>query len=252
LVSSAEVSRSRWIIAIVVAVLALVSGAVKIWLLDRAMPTGKRYTVDERLAQFGGAVQGRMAPHFAEMGLPYPPQDLALVAFKDTRRLEVYAREAQSEPWRFVRTYSVLGASGALGPKLREGDKQVPEGIYGAELLNPNSKFHLSIRVSYPNAFDRANAAREGRTDLGGDIMIHGSSFSVGCLAMGDEAAEDLFIMAALAGVPHVRIVISPTDFREHAARAPATERPWAEQLYADLRTELTNYSRGARLVEAR
>jgi murein L,D-transpeptidase YafK len=246
------VSRSRWIIAIVVAVLALVSGAVKVWLLDRAMPTGKRYTVDERLAQFGAAVQGRLAPHFAAAGLRYPPQELALVAFKDTRRLEAYAREAPNEPWHFVRHYAVLGASGSLGPKLREGDKQVPEGIYGTELLNPNSKFHLSIRVSYPNAFDRANAAREGRTNLGGDIMIHGSSFSVGCLAMGDEAAEDLFVMAALAGTERVRIVISPTDFREPAARAPATQHDWAEQLYADLRTELTNYSRGARLVDAR
>jgi murein L,D-transpeptidase YafK len=246
------VSRNRWIVAIVVAVLALVSGAVKIWLLDRAMPTGKRYTVDERLAQFGAAVQGRLAPHFAAAGSRYPPQDLALVAFKDTRQLEVHVRNAQNEPWRFVRAYSVLGASGALGPKLREGDKQVPEGIYGAELLNPNSKFHLSIRVSYPNAFDRANAASEGRTDLGGDIMIHGSSFSVGCLAMGDEAAEDLFVMAGLVGIERVRIVISPTDFREPAARAPATQHDWAEQLYADLRAELTNYSRGVRLVDVR
>jgi murein L,D-transpeptidase YafK len=246
------VSRSRWIIAIVVAVLALVSGAVKIWLLDRAMPTSKRYTIEERLVQFGAAVEGRVGSLFAEAALPYPPKELALVAFKDTRRLDVHARNAPNEPWLFIRSYPVLGASGSLGPKVREGDKQVPEGIYGAELLNPNSKFHLSIRVSYPNAFDRANAARDGRTNLGGDIMIHGGSASVGCLAIGDEAAEDLFVMAALAGIERVRIVISPTDFRAADARAPTTEHVWAEQLYADLRAELTNYSRRVRLVEAR
>ena len=69
--------------------------------------------------------------------------------------------------------YPILAASGVLGPKLREGDKQVPEGIYGAEALNPNSKFHLSIRLNYPNTFDRRMAQSDGRTQLGGDIMIH-------------------------------------------------------------------------------
>src|SRR5204863_8498878 len=63
----------------------------------------------------------------------------------------------------------------------------ISEGIYPIESLNPNSRFHLSLRIGYPNAFDRAQAAKEKRTNLGGDIMIHGNSVSIGCLAMGED-----------------------------------------------------------------
>ena len=79
-----------------------------------------------------------------------------------------------------------------LGPKLREGDRQVPEGVYTIANMNPNSISHLSLALSYPNDFDRARAAEDGRADntLGGSIMIHGGSGSIGCMAVGDEAAE--------------------------------------------------------------
>lgn len=83
-----------------------------------------------------------------------------------------------------------------------------PEGVYVIEWLNPNSRYHLSMRVSYPNAWDRQEATRENRTQLGGDIMIHGSNASIGCLAMGDEAAEDLFILAARTGISHVDVIL--------------------------------------------
>ena len=58
--------------------------------------------------------------------------------------------------------------SGTLGPKLREGDGQIPEGIYGIGYLNPNSSYYLSLKVTYPNASDRARAKKDGRTNLGG------------------------------------------------------------------------------------
>src|SRR5207244_3968581 len=119
----------------------------------------------------------------------YPPAELALLAFKQERLLEVYATDKKMGGFKFVQAYPILGASGELGPKLREGDGQVPEGLYAINFLNPNSLYHLSLRVSYPNDFDRAQAKRDGRQKLGGDIMIHGSFASIGCLAMGDEAA---------------------------------------------------------------
>ena len=116
----------------------------------------------------------------------------------------------------------------------------MPEGIYPVESLNPNSRHHLALRIGYPGAFDREKARREGRTDLGGDIMIHGGSASIGCLAMGDEAAEDLFVLAAVTGIEYVRVVIAPEDFRKDPAPAglPA-EPPWVEELYAAIRAEL-------------
>src|SRR5690606_651865 len=125
--------------------------------------------------QYGPRVARRLRPDFRAAGVVYPPHEVAYVAFKDSRRLEVHAKGAAGERWRFVKSYPILAASGGPGPKLAEGGRQVPEGIYRAEFLNANSRYHLSIRVSYPNAFDREMAARDGRTRLGGDIMIHGS-----------------------------------------------------------------------------
>lgn len=214
------------------------------WLEGLWARVTSRHSVAERLRTYGDPVAKRLAPAFARAGSPYPPTQVALVAIKDRHRLEVYARPDVTGPWRWIRTYPVLAQSGRLGPKLRAGDRQVPEGIYGAESLNPNSRFHLAIRVDYPNAGDRAAALAEGRDDLGSDIMIHGAAVSIGCLAMGDRAAEDLFVLAALAGTRNVRIVISPVDFRDPAARAPETDRSWLRDRYASLANELAQFPR--------
>ncbi len=200
------------------------------------------YTVEERLAEFGPTVRQRLAGAFAAAGVTYPPHEVTYVAFKDVRHLEVYARGGTSGPWRFIKDYRIRGASGTLGPKLAEGDRQVPEGIYRADSLNPNSRYHLSIRVNYPNAYDLEVARRDGREHLGGDIMIHGARLSDGCLAMGDEAVEELFVLAALIGEQRVRIVISPTDFRDPTSRVPGIVLPWLRDLYLALRTELQQY----------
>lgn len=202
------------------------------------------HTVQQRMDQYSADVQQRLAPAFAAAGVPYPPHEIAYIGFKDKRTLDVYARSAATESWRFVKRYPVLAASGKAGPKLREGDRQVPEGIYQAESLNPNSRFHLSIRVNYPNAFDRSMAQQDGRTQLGGDIMIHGNAVSIGCLAMGDAAAEELFVLAALATPARTRIVISPTDFRNGSGAVTPAQPAWIGTLYDGLKVELQQYPR--------
>ena len=121
---------------------------------------------------------------------------------------------------------------------------QVPEGFYRIEALNPNSRYHLSLRLDYPNEFDREAARRDGRSDLGGDIMIHGARASIGCLAMGDQTAEDLFVLTALAGREHVRVLISPTDFRDPTSRVPHILSGWVRELYLSLRMELQQFPR--------
>ena len=203
------------------------------------------FTVEQRLAQLTPAVTLRAQPAFAAAGLAWPPRELAYLAFKDADTLEVHGHDGAGKPWRFVKRYPVLAASGRPGPKLAEGDGQVPEGIYQAQFLNANSRFHLSIRLNYPNDFDRRMAQRDGRTRLGGDIMIHGNMVSIGCLAMGDEAAEDLFILSALARGERTRIVVSPTDFRRGQVAATAGHAPWVKDLYASLRDELKQYRSG-------
>ena len=200
------------------------------------------YTIDERVRMHAGAVEARLRSRFEAVGVPYPPAQLAYIAFKDEALKEVYARAHLSEKWRRVHTYPILGMSGDPGPKLRQGDMQVPEGIYRAEFLNANSRFHLSIRLNYPNEFDRAQARAEGRTQLGSDIMIHGTSASIGCLAMGNQAAEDLFILAALAGKEQVEIVVAPTDFRRQPVRTPDGAPAWLRGLYGKIKAALDRF----------
>jgi hypothetical protein len=199
----------------------------------------KSRTIAERLDQFGEAARRRMKPYFQKAGISYPPQRVTLVGLKTEKFLEVYAAEATG-PHRFIRSYRIRAASGRVGPKLREGDRQVPEGVYAVESLNPNSRFHVSLRINYPNLFDRAQAERDARTNLGSDIMIHGSAVSVGCLAMGDEAAEDLFVLAADTGPQKVEVILSPVDFRSGKPLPNSTELPdWSESVYAPIKSRL-------------
>jgi hypothetical protein len=198
-----------------------------------------KQTVQNRLDQFGPQARARLAPYFATAHVAYPPARLTLVGLKDEKTLEVYAGGANQKP-QLIRSYPILAASGGPGPKLREGDQQVPEGMYGIESLNPNSSFHLSLRINYPNAFDREQAAREGRTNLGGDIMIHGGAASVGCLAMGDEAAEDLFVLAADTGIANIAVILSPVDFRKNRSVPGSGAIPaWTAALYQTIQSNL-------------
>lgn len=208
------------------------------------MRSPNQHRVDERVREFGETVRRRIEPAFQRAGVPYPPAALALLTFKQDKRLEVYASgDANGGGFRYVRSYPVLAASGHPGPKFREGDQQVPEGLYRLESLNPNSRFHLALRVNYPNEFDRARAADEGRANLGGDIMIHGGAVSIGCLAMGDPAVEDLFVLAALIGVGHIRVVWSPVDFRREGLPPVKPGEPgWLPGLYEQIQGELKRY----------
>ncbi len=179
----------------------------------------KPRTVEQVVAALGPAVRKRLEPAFQKAGMPYPPVRITLLAFKAEKRLDLQAADASGKI-RPVLSWPILAASGTAGPKLREGDRQVPEGNYRIELLNPNSLFHLSLRVNYPNASDITRARKEGRdlSNLGGDIMIHGGAASIGCLAIGDQAVEELFVLAALTGLDKIQLIISP--HREEAEMA--------------------------------
>jgi hypothetical protein len=196
-----------------------------------------KQTVAQRLDQYGPAARARLAPYFRRAAVSYPPSALAFVGLKHERRLEVCARN--SGAWRLIRSYPIIAASGKAGPKLREGDMQVPEGVYEIESLNPNSLYHLALRISYPNDFDRARAAEDGRDKLGGDIMIHGSNGSVGCLAMGDVAAEELFVLAADTGIRRTQVILAPLDFRRRGLDMEGP--PWLDDLYRQVREELAD-----------
>lgn len=207
-----------------------------------AMGCSGKATTAERVASYGEAVKSRLAPACQAQGVAYPPRSFTLIGLKAEKRLELWAPDASGH-LRLIKAYPILAASGGAGPKLREGDQQVPEGIYAIESLNPNSRFHLALRVDYPNADDRRRAQADGRTQLGGDIMIHGGNASIGCLAMGDPAAEELFVLAALTGHQNVRVILSPRDFRRTGhVDLPAGQPAWVPALHAQIQAELARY----------
>jgi len=143
-----------------------------------------------------------------------PGSPVFIRAFKEDRELELFLRNKESGKYEIFRTYPIAGMSGELGPKLAEGDGQVPEGFYavGPKAMNPNSSFHLSFNIGFPNSYDRAN----GRT--GSYIMVHGSTASIGCLAMTDEKIEEIYTLcedAFQAGQPFFRIHIFPFRMTE-------------------------------------
>lgn len=120
-------------------------------------------------------------------------QNISIRIFKETRELEVWVRNSKS--YKLFKTYRVCNYSGDLGPKLAEGDRQSPEGFYSvaANQLNPNSGYHLSFNLGFPNVYDRSH----GRT--GSYLMIHGSCSSVGCYAMTDKGIEEIYLLAEAA-----------------------------------------------------
>lgn len=166
-------------------------------------------------------------------------KELTLIALKDEKKLEVWGNK---NSWQLIKTYDFTAFSGKLGPKLKEGDRQIPEGIYRAEGLNPNSSYHLSIKVNYPNEFDRKIANQEARTNLGGDIFIHGKAVTIGCIPIGDEAIEELFYTIYSVGKDKTKIIISPIDLRKRKIEELKIEYPWQTDLYNNISNELSNY----------
>lgn len=203
-----------------------------------------RKTVNDRLTEYGTAARERLGADFTKTGIEYPPKRIVLVGLKDEKVLELYV--GSDDNLSLIKTCPILAASGKSGPKLREGDMQVPEGIYRVVFLNPNSLYHLSMRLDYPNDFDREMAKKDGRRDLGGDIMIHGNNVSVGCLAVGDSAIEELFVLAADTGISNIEVILCPVDFRKRQFDARDKSLPaWTGQLYENISQELSKIPSG-------
>jgi L,D-transpeptidase catalytic domain len=237
-------ARRRTRVVIVVLVLAVLSGAFIVYGRGMWYPLllqirGPR-TVADVVAKYGPAAKARLKPHFDRKRVAWPPKDIALLVFKEEKRVALWARGGNE--WRFIRDYPVFAASGHAGPKLREGDYQVPEGVYRIAHLNPNSSFHLSMKVDYPNAFDQRMARRDGRTRLGGDIFIHGKAVSIGCVAVGDRAIEELFTLVALTGHQRAKVIIAPRDLRTRGAAVPDGAPRWLGELYRDVTAALREF----------
>ncbi|AGF78881.1 hypothetical protein UWK_02341 [Desulfocapsa sulfexigens DSM 10523] len=127
--------------------------------------------------------------------------------FKQEKTLEVWIRQGLT--YTLFKSYSICHHSGDIGPKIREGDKQSPEGFYtvGADQLNPNSSYHLSFNLGFPNEYDRSH----NRT--GSLLMIHGRCSSAGCFAMTNFRMDEIYAIvesAIIAGQSQVPVHIFP------------------------------------------
>lgn len=185
----------------------------------------------------------QLAPFFKQAGVEFPPKQLALLVFKKNKRVDLWAKDKTHVRWIHIKSFDILAASGDLGPKLQEGDRQVPEGVYHINRLNPHSRFDLSMGLDYPNAFDREKAKIDGRSKLGGDIFIHGGNRSIGCIAIGDQAIEQLFPLVSKVGTQHVQVIIAPNDYRSHTANMARVRPEWVAALYQNIDQALNDFS---------
>jgi murein L,D-transpeptidase YafK len=165
-------------------------------------------TVDDVIRICKQKTSEKFTPIFNAAEITFPPKTVLIAVFKQEQELCVYTEKKGKSQW--LHTYPVKALSGKRGPKQREGDLQVPEGIYAVDYFNPNSRFHLSFKLNYPNARDRQRAANAGIPDPGTDIFIHGGEKSTGCVAIGDAAIEELFTLVALTGIENIKVVLFP------------------------------------------
>ncbi|NCX95639.1 MAG: hypothetical protein EBX41_04380 [Chitinophagia bacterium] len=152
-----------------------------------------------------------LAKDFKINKLTYPPQSVYIRAFKAQNELEIWVKEPYQTTYQLYKLYHVCALSGLLGPKRKEGDKQVPEGYYYIDEFNPQSEYHLSMRISYPNYIDSLTGKKNA---LGGNIYIHGGCVTVGCLPMTNDTIEEIYILvlnAKLNGQENIPIHIFPT-----------------------------------------
>jgi murein L,D-transpeptidase YafK len=132
--------------------------------------------------------------------------------FKEESMLEVWIKPEHE--YILFKRYPICAFSGHLGPKLKEGDRQSPEGFYKVKkyLLNPKSKYHLAFNLGYPNTYDKAHK----RT--GSYLMVHGECVSIGCYAMTNAKIEEIYKLVSFAlkkGQKHVQVHAFPFRMTE-------------------------------------
>lgn len=149
--------------------------------------------------------------HFLDQGLHYPPKHLFIRVFKHQKVLEVWTYAESDAIYKKIRDYPICRTSGRLGPKRRQGDRQIPEGFYYINRFNPKSRFHLSLGINYPNGSDEILGETD---DLGGDIFLHGGCVTIGCIPITDDAIKEVYWLAVQAksqGQSQIPVHIFPT-----------------------------------------
>ena len=169
----------RWIVGV------LLLGALVVFAWQRGLRVDRSVAAAQRVKP---ALEKALAAKKLRWGAP-----VFIRIFKEEKQLELWVDDGNQ--FRLFKTWAICKFSGALGPKLKEGDGQAPEGFYFVprKRMNPRSRFHLSFNVGYPNAYDRA------RKRTGSALMVHGNCVSIGCYAMTDAGIEEIYSLCDAA-----------------------------------------------------
>ncbi len=156
-------------------------------------------------------------------GFEFGKHSILIRVFKKEKELELWVKNSK-QVFELFKTYKICAASGALGPKRKIGDYQVPEGFYHIDRFNPQSNFYLSLGLNYPNASDKILS---DKTSPGGDIFIHGYCASIGCMAMTDDKIKEIYVLAVEAknsGQRQIPVHIYPFRMTEDYMKVAAKE----------------------------
>lgn len=138
----------------------------------------------------------QLTTELAQSNINVKKVNVFLRGFKLEKKLELWVKHKDSVHYELFREYDFCILSGTLGPKLKQGDLQVPEGYYQINRFNPWSAFHLSLGLNYPN---KADKILNQNNRLGGDIFIHGDCVSIGCIPITNDGIEELYLLALMA-----------------------------------------------------
>ncbi len=199
-----------------------------------------RQTAEGVYRNIGDKIDKNWGKDLKEIGLDQYPEKICIIGLKKEQVLEIWTNDRAANI--LIKSYNFTAFSGGLGPKLKAGDGQIPEGLYQLEYLNPNSSYHLSIKINYPNKFDIECGKDDGRKNLGGDIFIHGKSVTIGCIPIGDANIEELFILVYKLGLENVKVIIAPNDLRIGQPAYENKKIEWLNRKYRRIKRELIKY----------
>jgi murein L,D-transpeptidase YafK len=170
--------------------------------------------------------EGVVKTYFSQKNISYSGFHLFIRTFKKEQTLEVWAKEEGKETYTLLHTYDFCATSGTLGPKRKEGDMQIPEGVYFINHFNPLSNFYLSLGINYPNASDKILS---DPNLPGGNIYVHGNCVTVGCIPLTDEKIKELYVLAVEArnnGQEKIPVHIFPSRLSETGFNALKKDFP--------------------------
>lgn len=172
--------------------------------------------IHSRLEQAKAEKTGDIQSLFDSKKIELKNVQIFLRAFKKEKELELWAKNSKEKTFKKLKSYPFCKLSGQLGPKRKEGDLQVPEGIYSINRFNENSKFHLSLGINYPNESDQILG---NKFTPGSDIFIHGKCETIGCIPITDFWIKELFVIAknsSIAGQQKIQVHIFPFRMEEN------------------------------------